>query len=124
MEVPVMEEESFQSQRYRKSLKQRFLKEGLDGFVEDEVLELLLVYAMPNCDVRPTAKLLLRVFGDFRGVLDAPMKELVAFPGMDVDTSILLKVARDFPGVFQNFMQRSSQEGTMRRRACLCDQER
>jgi DNA repair protein RadC len=92
-----MEEESFQSQRYRKFLKQRFIEGGLDGFVDDEVLELLLVYAMARRDIRPLAKSLLRTFGDFKGVLDAPIKELVAFPGMDVHAAVLIKAARDFP---------------------------
>lgn len=92
-----MDEKSSQNQRHRKSLKLRFLEEGLGGFVDSEVLELLLAYAMPRRDVRALARSLLEEFGNFKDVLDAPIKELVAFPGMDVHSAILLKTARDFP---------------------------
>jgi hypothetical protein len=74
-----MEEERFQGQRYRKFPKQRFITEKLEGFADD---------------IRPPAK---SGFGDFRGVLNAPIKELAAFPGMDVHSSLLLKAARYFP---------------------------
>jgi DNA repair protein RadC len=101
-----MEEESFQSQRYRKSLKQKFIKEGFDGFADEEVLELMLIYSIPGCDIRPLAKSLLRVFGDFMGVLDAPMKELVAFPGMDLHTAIMLKAAQVFPEFYSKVLEK------------------
>jgi DNA repair protein RadC len=93
--------EGHKNKRYRKFLKQRFLLEGLKG--EDEILELLLIYGMPRRDIRPIAKSLLKEYGCFKHVLNAPLPELVAFPGMDVHSSILLKAARDLPKIYLKF---------------------
>jgi len=85
------------NRRHRKVLKERFIREGLDGLVDSEVIELLLFYSMPKQDTRPVARTLLESFGDLQGVVEAPFGELVALPGMDVHSSILIKAAWDFP---------------------------
>ena len=41
---------------HRARLRERFLKEGLSGFSEHEVLELLLMFAIPQKDVNPLAR--------------------------------------------------------------------
>ena len=87
-------------ERYRKLLKQRYLNNGLDGLVEKEILELLLTYAIPRQDVRSVSESLLNNYGNFKGILDAPIRELVAFPHLDVNSSILLKTAGDFPDFY------------------------
>lgn len=87
-------------ERYRKILKQRFLKNGFDGLVEKEILELFLSYAIPRQDIRGVSELLFDNYGNFKEILDAPIKELVAFPCLDVNSSILLKAARDFPDFY------------------------
>ncbi|MBI5191452.1 MAG: DNA repair protein RadC [Nitrospirae bacterium] len=80
---------------HRTRMKEKFRKSGLDGFHEYEALELLLTYAIPRRDVKPLAKGLMEKFGGFQGVLDAPIEELEAFPGIGEHSAILLKVARD-----------------------------
>lgn len=40
---------------HRARMKERFMKEGLSGFSEHEVLELLLMFAIPQRDVNPLA---------------------------------------------------------------------
>ena len=52
-------------------LRERFLKGGLDGFHDYEVVELLLKLADPRPDHKPTAKALLKQFGSLGQVLDA-----------------------------------------------------
>jgi len=79
---------------HRKRIKEKFKKTGLDSFHDYEALELLLIYAIPRRDVKPLAKELLKKFSDFRGVLDAPVEELAAFPGLGEHSAILLKLAR------------------------------
>ena len=43
---------------HRKRLRERFLKNGLTGFAEHEVVELLLTLAIPRADVKQPAKAL------------------------------------------------------------------
>jgi DNA repair protein RadC len=80
---------------HRKRIREKFRKVGFDGFQDYEALELLLIYAIPRRDVKPLAKDLLAKFGDFQGVLDAPVEELAAFPGLGENSAMLLKVARE-----------------------------
>lgn len=67
---------------HRQRVRRRFLKTGLDGFEDYQVLELLLFYAIPRRDVNETAHLLINRFGSLAGVLDAPEKELCEIPGV------------------------------------------
>ena len=59
---------------HRQRLKARFLEQGLDGFTDVQVLELLLFYAIPRRDTNPIAHELLEKFGSLRQVLEAPVK--------------------------------------------------
>lgn len=61
---------------HRERLRQRFIKNGLDGFADYEVVELLLTLAIPRRDVKEHAKALIARFGNLRGILDAPLEEL------------------------------------------------
>lgn len=79
---------------HRERLKERFLRDGLDGFTEVQMLELLLFYAKPQGDTNPTAHLLIDRFGSFAGVLDAPMELLVQVKGVKEHAATLLKLAQ------------------------------
>lgn len=62
---------------HRIRLRERFLKSGLAGFHDHEILELLLTYAIPRKDVKPIAKDLLKKFGNnLASVFDAPAEAL------------------------------------------------
>ena len=56
---------------HRERLKERFRTEGLDGFTEVQVLELLLFYSVPRKDTNEIAHALLEKFGTLAQVLDA-----------------------------------------------------
>jgi DNA repair protein RadC len=77
---------------HRERLKQKYLDVGVDAMLDIEVLELLLFYALPRCDTRPIAYQLLRRFGAFHDVLDAPLEELCKVPGVSKHTAILLSM--------------------------------
>ena len=57
---------------HRSRMRERFRREGLNGFADHEALELMLFYAIPQRNVNPLAHRLLDTFGSLHGVLDAP----------------------------------------------------
>ena len=79
---------------HRRRLRERFVKNGLDGFAEHEVIELLLTFAIPRSDVKQPAKRLLAQFGGLRAVLDAPLDELTAVRGVGPVAATGLHVVR------------------------------
>ena len=80
---------------HRQRLKARFARQGLSGWHDYEVLELLLLYAIPRRDVKPLAKELLRNFGTIKRVLDAPLERLLEIAGMGVQSAQFLKFCRE-----------------------------
>ena len=63
-------------------LRQRFLSGGIDGFLDYEVIELLLKPADNHRDQKITAKLLLNTFKSLRGGLEASPEQLKKIKGI------------------------------------------
>ena len=72
---------------HRQRMRERFCREGLDGFADHEVLELLLFDCIPNGNVNPLAHDLLDAFGSLHGVLEAQPEQLMAVKGVGVRTA-------------------------------------
>lgn len=85
---------------HRQRLRQRFVRSGLVGFADYEVVELLLTLAIPRSDVKQPAKELIARFGDLRGVLDAPLSDLSQVPGIGTVTPVALKVIREVANLY------------------------
>lgn len=79
---------------HRQRLKERFLREGLDGFTDIQVLELLLFYAIPVKDTNPLAHALLDRFRTLPGVLDAPVEKLMEVDGIKEHAATLIKLSK------------------------------
>jgi len=79
---------------HRQRLRARFLKSGLDGFADYQVIELLLTLAIPRSDVKQPAKALIARFGTLRGILDAPIEELSAVSGIGSVTPVALQIIK------------------------------
>lgn len=79
---------------HRQRLRERFLKAGLVGFADYEVVELLLTLAIPRSDVKQPAKALIARFGNLRGILDAPIEELRAVSGIGSVTPVALQIIK------------------------------
>lgn len=77
---------------HRERLKERFRSEGLDGFTEVQVLELLLFYSVPRKDTNEIAHALLENFGTLAQVLDANPADLEKVPGMGSSSALFLKL--------------------------------
>jgi len=78
--------------QHRDRLRARFLQAGNAGIADYEMLELVLFRAIPRRDVKPLAKILLREFGDFNGVVSAPVSRLRKIKGIGNASVIELKI--------------------------------
>ncbi|NLG92986.1 MAG: DNA repair protein RadC [Clostridiales bacterium] len=77
---------------HRERVKNKFLKEGLDGFEPHAVLELLLYYGIPLKDTNPIGHALLQKFGSLSAVFDAPYEELLKVDGVGKSAATLIKL--------------------------------
>jgi len=77
---------------HRKRMRERYRKEGLDGFADHEVLELLLFYGRARGDVNPLAHTLMDTFGSLKGVLEAKPDQLMAVHGLGEETATLISL--------------------------------
>lgn len=74
---------------HRQRLKARFASDRGRAMPDYELLELILMYAMPRKDVKPLAKSLIRHYTNLANVLAAPIDELMNIPGVGSHTAIL-----------------------------------
>ncbi len=79
---------------HRQRLRERFLRSGLGGFADYEVVELLLTLAIPRADVKQPAKALIARFGSLREILDAPIEDLSAVSGIGSVTPVALQIIK------------------------------
>jgi DNA repair protein RadC len=86
-----MEEENLHK-AHRSRVKERFEQQGLDGFEDHQVLELLLFYAIPRVDVNALAHTLMNRFRSLHGVFDAGIDELKRVPGIGENAALLIKL--------------------------------
>jgi DNA repair protein RadC len=67
---------------HRKRLRDRFLQSELNGFLDYEIIELLLTLGTPQRDCKSIAKDAVRKFGGLHGVLEASPEELQQIRGL------------------------------------------
>lgn len=77
---------------HRQRLKKRFLEQGIEGFDDHNMLELLLFYAIPRRDTNEIGHRLINHFGSISAVFDAPIEELSAIEGMGENSALFLKL--------------------------------
>ncbi|WP_335940202.1 RadC family protein [Fusobacterium polymorphum] len=87
------------SQGHRERIKEKFLKNGIDGFAEYEILELLLTYCIPRKDTKPIAKELLNKFKSLDNVFKADFDKLSAVDGLGKNSIVFLKLIGDLPSI-------------------------
>ena len=77
---------------HRKRLRERFLQSGLAGFLDYEIVELLLTLGTPRRDCKQMAKSAIAKFGGLRGVLDASLKDLQQIKGIGPSNAFGVKL--------------------------------
>jgi len=67
---------------HRERLRQRFLSNGIEGFLDYEILELLLTLSTPRKDCKKIAKDILEKFVNIQNVFEADPDELIKIKGL------------------------------------------
>ncbi len=81
-------------------MRERFVKNGLEGLADYEVVELLLTLAIPRSDVKQPAKALIARFGNLRKILDAPLAELQKVKGVGEVAPVALRIVREAASLY------------------------
>lgn len=77
---------------HRARLKARFRKGGADALADYELLELVLMSAIPRRDVKPLAKALIREFGSYAETISATPERLMEISGVGDNVVTTLKL--------------------------------
>jgi len=83
------------SQGHRKRLRERFLKGGLAGFQDYEIVELLLTLNSPRKDCKQQAKEAIKRFKTLRGVLEASIEELQEIVDIGPHNALGIKLVQE-----------------------------
>ena len=85
---------------HRKRLREKFIRSGLAGFSDYEIIELLLTLGSPRKDCKQQAKEVIKKFKTLRGALEAPSEELQQIDGIGPHSAfgvrLMQEVAREF----------------------------
>ena len=82
---------------HRKRMRERYQKQGADGFAPHELLELMLFFAIPQKNVNPLAHTLIERFGSLYGVLHATPEQLMQTDGVGEYAATLLSLFGSVP---------------------------
>ncbi len=88
---------------HRKRLRERFLDSGLSGFLDYEIIELLLTLGTPRKDCKQAAKDAIEKFRGLAGVLNSTINELQQVDGIGPSNAFGIKL-------FQAISERYSKE--------------
>ncbi len=80
---------------HRKRLREKFIKSGLTGFHDYEIIELLLSLGTPRRDCKQQAKEAIKKFKTLRGVLEASPEELQQIEGIGSHSAFGIKRMRE-----------------------------
>lgn len=80
---------------HRQRLRERMLKEGLEGFQDHELLELLLFQSVPRKDTNKLAHTLISAFGSLSNVLNANVEELMLVRGISQVTACNIAMLKE-----------------------------
>ena len=88
---------------HRKRLRERFMQSGFDGFLDYEIVELLLTLGTPMKDCKQMAKEVIKKYKGLKGALDASVDNLQQIKGIGPSNAFGLKL-------FQSIAERYAKE--------------
>jgi DNA repair protein RadC len=94
-------------EKHRQRLRDKYLKSGIAGFHDYEVVELLLTLGTPRIDCKEQAKEAIKQFKSLRGVLEASPEELQQVKGIGPKNSFAIKLLQD---VAREYLKDKAQE--------------
>lgn len=89
-----IEDKTDHKEGHRERLKQRFMRAGLEGMNDYEIVELLLTLGTPRRDCKIPAKAAISAFGNLKGVLEASEAELTGIPGIGQVNAVPVQLIR------------------------------
>lgn len=92
---------------HRERLRNRYMADGIGGFSDHELLELLLGFTIPRADTNPIAHRLIDEFSSLKGVFEARPEQLKKVRGMGAGSAVFIAMIRD---CFRRYEQCSALE--------------
>jgi len=80
---------------HRGRLREKFIKSGVSGFHDYEIIELLLTLGTPRKDCKQQAKEAIKKFKSLKGVLEAPTEKLQEIKGIGPHNVFGIKLIQD-----------------------------
>jgi DNA repair protein RadC len=80
---------------HRQRVKKKYKAAGFNGWLDYEILEFALFYAIPRKDTKSLARELLKRFKTIKGVLDADKREIEKIGGVSKHVSAFLDFLKD-----------------------------
>ena len=90
--MPKKETQKHTGEGHRKRLREKFLQSGLNGFLDYEIIELLLTLGTPRRDCKQPAKEAILKFKGLTGVLNATQEELQQIKGIGTSNAFGIKL--------------------------------
>ena len=88
------------SASYRAKLRGKFLQQGISSFEKHEILELLLIYAIPKTNNEELCHTLIEHFGSLSAVFDARVEDLCSIEGINKNTAVLIKLVPSLARIY------------------------
>ena len=85
---------------HRDRLRNKFIKNGLDGFEQHEIIELFLFYAFSQRNTNDIAHDLINTFGSISSVFDASLDDLINIEWVGYNSAILLKLIPEVTRIY------------------------
>ena len=95
---------------HRARLRERAVQDGLDGFTEHQILELVLSFYLPRVDTNPIAHKLMKEFGSLGAVLEARTEDLIEIDGMGEKAATFLHL---IPQILKAYKKSKMQENVL-----------
>ncbi len=81
--------------KHRERLRDKFMKVGIDGLQEHEIIELLLFYAIPRKNTNEIAHKLINEYGNLGNIFDAEEENLVKIAGVGESVATMFRLMRE-----------------------------